>query len=387
MSANRLLVSLTIGSCLAMTACGPLPAPPALPDTTAPTLAEVTPVPNSAYMNATPSYTFSSTEAGTISFDGGCTSATTAASSGNNTIVLSALAVGYYKNCTVTVTDAVGNASTTLAISSFMVGKPYNDTGITKCGDMAYSYTGYTGSGTHNNDVDCAAGASPSSTATNQGFEIANGLDAVPAGQDAHFGRDADATKNSDSDGRKGFSFTKLSAADGSVLAIQNGTWSDSGSEAAGTQWGCVQDNVTGLVWEVKTNDGGLRDKDWTYSWYSTDNTNNGGNAGTSDAGNNCAPDIARCDTAKYVADVNAGALCGKSGWRLPVADELLSVFSNANSGPAIDQNFLPNITNYIWSSSSSYNSSQAWSIDSYNGLLENAQNKNSSFNLVLVHN
>jgi hypothetical protein len=29
-----------------------------------------------------------------------------------------------------------------------------------------------------------------------------------------------------------------------------------------------VRDNVTGLVWEVKTADGGLRDQKWSYTWY-----------------------------------------------------------------------------------------------------------------------
>ena len=49
-----------------------------------------------------------------------------------------------------------------------------------------------------------------------------------------------------------------------------------------------MRDNVTGLMWEVKTDDGGLRDKDWTYSWYNPDATTNGGSAGYADYGDNC---------------------------------------------------------------------------------------------------
>ncbi len=55
---------------------------------------------------------------------------------------------------------------------------------------------------------------------------------------------------------------------------------------ASAPTWACVQDNVTGLTWEVKTYDGGLQDKDHTYSWYSDNNTANGGDPGTQNGGN-----------------------------------------------------------------------------------------------------
>ena len=56
-------------------------------DTTAPVIAEVTAVttPNT---DTTPNYTFSSDEAGTISYGGSCSSGTTSATIGNNTIFL-----------------------------------------------------------------------------------------------------------------------------------------------------------------------------------------------------------------------------------------------------------------------------------------------------------
>ena len=53
--------------------------------------------------------------------------------------------------------------------------------------------------------------------------------------------------------------YTKISN-DGIILADQSQVWDYNGSEPAGTQWSCVRDNDTGLYWEVKTNDGGLRD-------------------------------------------------------------------------------------------------------------------------------
>ena len=33
------------------------------------------------------------------------------------------------------------------------------------------------------------------------------------------------------------------------------------------TTWVMVRDNVTGLIWEVKTDDGSIHDKDDTYGW------------------------------------------------------------------------------------------------------------------------
>ena len=92
-------------------------------DTTAPVIAEVTAV-TTPTTNTTPNYTFSSDEAGTITYGGSCSSGTTSATSGNNTITLVSLSEGTYSNCTIIVTDAAGNASNSLAITSFTVSSP-----------------------------------------------------------------------------------------------------------------------------------------------------------------------------------------------------------------------------------------------------------------------
>ena len=89
-------------------------------DTTAPTVAQVTGV-TTPTNDTTPAYTFSSSESGTISYGGSCSSATTSASSGNNTVTFNALSDGTYSDCTLTVTDADGNASSTLSVTSFTV--------------------------------------------------------------------------------------------------------------------------------------------------------------------------------------------------------------------------------------------------------------------------
>jgi hypothetical protein len=151
-------------------------------------------------------------------------------------------------------------------------------------------------------------------------------------GQDAQFGRDV--TNNDNSDGVAGFSFTKLDAA-GAALANQ-------AAQYAVTPWDCVRDEVTGLEWEVKTDDGGLRDKDWTYTWYNSTGINHGGSAGTENGGT-CV-NTASCDTEKYVAAVNAAGLCGHNDWRMPGREELQSIvdFSDTTH-PLYDSGYFPN--------------------------------------------
>ena len=73
-----------------------------------PILAEVTTI-ASPTNDSTPDYTFSSTEAGTITYGGPCSSSTTIAVAGNNTITLNALANGSYDDCTITITENSGN--------------------------------------------------------------------------------------------------------------------------------------------------------------------------------------------------------------------------------------------------------------------------------------
>ena len=90
-------------------------------DNIAPSISQVSAV-KSPIDDSPLSYSFSSTEAGTISYGGSCSSSTTSASSGNNNITFNTLSEGYYSNCTINVTDAAGNISNTLEVSSFSIG-------------------------------------------------------------------------------------------------------------------------------------------------------------------------------------------------------------------------------------------------------------------------
>ena len=87
--------------------------------TTASILIEVTAV-TTPTTDFTPDYIFYSSTFGTITFGISCSSSTTAAVSGNNSITLNTLSLGTYSDCTITFMDSSSN-SVTLNMSSFSV--------------------------------------------------------------------------------------------------------------------------------------------------------------------------------------------------------------------------------------------------------------------------
>lgn len=213
-------------------------------------------------------------------------------------------------------------------------------------------------------------GASSTVQAKSISSEAIDSNFAALAQKDAAHGRDAQArlgtlakigSSSLNSNKTNGFDFTKISSA-GQPLP------------ADATRWDCVLDNVTGLIWENKTDDGGLRDKDHTYTWYNTDVTNNGGNSGTENGGN-CTGGRG-CDTQAYVTDVITIGLCGYTNWRMPTVDELQGVTDMGRANPAIDPTYFPMVSNTsinytYWSSSASVLnfSNGAWVIDFELGL------------------
>ncbi len=237
--------------------------------------------------------------------------------------------VGYYPHISGCGGSLVGTKYTipaiidacSITLSFKLPTAPLNDTGITRCGNA------------DDNDLDCAQA----------GF----------LRQDAEFGRDV--THNDDSDGHAGFSFSKIC---NSGEAAGEGGCPVNPSLGSGTnEWACNRDNVTGLIWEVKTDDGGLRDKDNTYTLYTPDFNTNGGDLGTENGGT--CTDAGNCDTEKYVASVNAVGLCGYGDWYLPQREELRSIINYGTYNPAIDVAYFPNTSMYwYWTASSPAQSS-----------------------------
>ncbi len=138
-------------------------------DTTPPTLTAVTVVTNPTNDN-TPNYIFSSSEAGTITYGGSCSSGITSATSGNNTITLISLSDGTYSNCTITVTDSAGNASSSLTMNSFIVDATSPTVSSTSPSDSASSVSiGSTISVTFSESIDNSSVTANTSNTTCSG--------------------------------------------------------------------------------------------------------------------------------------------------------------------------------------------------------------------------
>ncbi|HEY9032878.1 MAG TPA: DUF1566 domain-containing protein [Pseudomonadales bacterium] len=305
-----------------------------------------------------PPFLFESSGPGELVSSGGCLLENDEVVAGDNAVFFSVDQPGSYDGCSIRVRSENGVMSEPLAVPPFVVVAPVysNDTGVRYCGDYAYATRG-----SHDNDLDCLLAG-----ATRDIDGVDGQGDVVAAGQDALFGRDADPALNDDADGYSGFSFTKLDG-NGQPLAFQDRRWRTDGSEADGSQWQCVIDNVTGLVWEVKRRDGGLQDYQGSYSWFEP-SASNGGYAGVAAAGS--CDGLASCDTAAYVAAVNAAGLCGFDDWRLPDSEELLSIVNKQRVSPALDERFFPNTdAAYYWTNNSySADVSRAWLVNFYLG-------------------
>ncbi len=141
------------------------------------------------------------------------------------------------------------------------------------------------------------------------------------------FGEDSDYTINPPS-------YTKL-----------DGNENDLPTSAS--SWVMVRDNLTGLIWEVKTNDGGIHDKYNKYDWDEIQNV--------------------------FIPGINAEEFGGFSDWRLPTIKELNCLVNRDRSDPAIDTAFFPNTTVYrtetgaihshYWSSTNRTNPTWGWHV------------------------
>lgn len=195
--------------------------------------------------------------------------------------------------------------------------------------------------------------------------------------QDARIGRDAAAGVSplpKTGVGDQGFDYSKI-ANDGSDLTSSPGTALGSNS----TDWACTKDNNTGLIWEVKTADTYLRDRVHNYSWYNSVN-NFQGNAGTANGGT-CFTN-GRCDTEKFIADVNTANLCNHSNWRLPTLKELRSLVDHGQSNPAVDPTYFPNTQTNVYLTSTAYanDPTAVWGINFATGIAGPVQRSTASY-------
>jgi len=113
----------------------------------------------------------------------------------------------------------------------------------------------------------------------------------------------------------------------------------DTATQANG--WIMTRDNVTGLIWEIKTDDGSIHDKDNKYTWY---------------------------DSEDFINDLNTANFGGFSDWRMPNIKEL-SLLVNSDivyPGPTIDTTWFPlTMSSNYWSSTTYAGSTYgAWRVN-----------------------
>lgn len=107
-----------------------------------------------------------------------------------------------------------------------------------------------------------------------------------------------------------------------------------------GGQWIMTRDNVTGLIWELKTN----VNRNHSYTWANAQS--------------------------QFIAGLNSASFGGFSDWRLPNIKELSSLV-NAGGAPWIDTRWFPkNIESYYWSYTKyAKNTDEAWHVTFNYGL------------------
>lgn len=197
-------------------------------------------------------------------------------------------------------------------------------------------------------------------------------LDCSKSWQDAAYGRDVkDANPN---DGGAGFSFQKVCRS--GQLAGEGSCPIDPVLGNEPDNWGCVLDNVTQLIWEAKTDDGGPHDGNHTF-------TNKGRKARDDPT-----------DVAWLIDSTNAESLCGATNWRLPDPLELQSLVyygmgtPNPPSATFIDPTFFPFSWNWItWTEAESIDDPKwAWYVNFDDGRVSVRQRFYSNASARLVH-
>jgi hypothetical protein len=93
--------------------------------------------------------------------------------------------------------------------------------------------------------------------------------------------------------------------------------------------WAMVKDNVTGLIWENKTADGGIHHASNTYTWQN-------------------AQDL-------FIAQLNRDNFGGHSDWRLPTVKELSMIVNWNGQNPAINSAYFQNTLSSCYWSATTY--------------------------------
>jgi hypothetical protein len=192
-------------------------------------------------------------------------------------------------------------------------------------------------------------------------------------GQDASRGRDVHASLlDKVGSGPGAFDFTKLDQFAGEL-------------PDSATNFSCVRDNISGLIWEVKQESNGtlpntqLREAQNSYSWF-LNSVNNGGESGVEAAAQTSCPSTVNCGLEQHITEVNEANYCGGNNWRVPTHSELSSLlyFAQEGSGSVMINDFFPNTATQLindvvpyWTMQTSVEGGEsafAWAIDMISG-------------------
>jgi len=144
-------------------------------------------------------------------------------------------------------------------------------------------------------------------------------------------------------------------------------------------QWAMVRDEVTGLVWEVKTEAEGVQNRNRRFTWYDPDGATNGGHAGMDGDGT---------DTKDFIDALNASNFGRISTWRLPTVKELSTIINSGRRQPAILEDYFPHTVpdNYWTSTADVTNRNYAWLVNFETGLVPYGFNKTDSYYVRAVY-
>lgn len=134
--------------------------------------------------------------------------------------------------------------------------------------------------------------------------------------QDANTGRDTRQALSKVGSGSKGFDFTYIG--------------NDGSDVSTAAQAACIRDNVTGLIWELKT----TNNVNNTYVWKQNDISPYASTGyiakikAITNIDSACGTPSTNCTTKDYIAEANTNLLCGANDWGLPTAQQLESIIS-----------------------------------------------------------
>jgi len=123
-------------------------------------------------------------------------------------------------------------------------------------------------------------------------------------------------------------------------------------------EWFMVRDNVTELIWEVKTDDSSIHDRDDTYNWQD-------------------GQDV-------FISALNSANFGGYNDWRMPTVKELSAIVETTTPGlsPSINTDYFPNIQTSDWygsSTSHARRTDDAWSVRFWVGFV-NSHDKSTDY-------